>query len=254
MRPVIIAANWKMNKTFSEAIAYMDEFHYLAQKENLTAGSQIIIFPPFPYLLPVLEKTRGTETRVGAQNCHHESKGSFTGEISASMIRSLGADAVIIGHSERRKYFNEEDPMLGNKVMLAIHYGLEVVFCCGEQLEDREKGDHQKVIQDQLDQTILQLDPKEMKKVIIAYEPVWAIGTGKTATPDQAGEMHAFIREQVSKHFGKAYGEKQPILYGGSVKPGNAKELFNENDIDGALVGGASLDPQSFLSIIKAAS
>lgn len=138
--------------------------------------------------------------------------------------------------------------------MLAIHYGLEVVFCCGEQLEDREKGDHQKVIQDQLDQTILQLDPKEMKKVIIAYEPVWAIGTGKTATPDQAGEMHAFIREQVSKHFGKAYGEKQPILYGGSVKPGNAKELFNENDIDGALVGGASLDPQSFLSIIKAAS
>jgi triosephosphate isomerase (TIM) len=251
MRKRVIAGNWKMNKTSSEAIELANGL-----KRDIYAidDVDIILCPPFTALDEVGETIYGSNMALGGQNMHWENSGAWTGEISGPMLKDLGCAYVIIGHSERRQYFHESNDTVNKKTLAALHMGLVPIVCVGETLEEREKNKTFDVITDHVNNGLNGLTPEMAAKIIIAYEPVWAIGTGKTATPEQAQEVHAFIRGLLEKLFSKTTAQNMVILYGGSVKPANTKELVNQKDIDGALVGGASLDVKSFADIVKAAS
>jgi triosephosphate isomerase (TIM) len=247
MRKRIVAGNWKMNKNLDEARALAGE----VVKGDIPADVQVILAPPFPFILPVVEASKtNSRVAVAAQNCSNRDKGAFTGEVSASMIRSCGAEYVIIGHSERRLFFKEDSAELRQKLDMALANGLSPIYCVGEMLEERQEERAFDVVKDQLEDVLYDIDQASLEKIVVAYEPVWAIGTGHTATSEQAQEMHAFIRETLTGRYGKSAGTI-PILYGGSCNAQNAAELFACDDVDGGLIGGASLDSQIFLSIIN---
>jgi triosephosphate isomerase len=251
MRTKIVAGNWKMNKTLDEAIALSREV-----KAGLASGPpaacEVVLCVPFPFLAAVQSEVAGSTIKSGAQNCSEHDPGAYTGEVSAAMLKSMKTPYVIVGHSERRQYFGETDPLLAVKVTKALANGLTPIFCCGEPLQIRESGTHEALVKKQVEESLFGLSPDQLSKVVIAYEPVWAIGTGKTATSQQAQDMHAVIRGHVAGKFGQVVAGGIPILYGGSVKPDNAKELFSCPDVDGGLIGGASLKASDFLAIVRA--
>lgn len=251
MRTKIIAGNWKMNKTLEEAKALTAELITLAAEVKTEA--KIVLCVPFPYLLTTKDQLGNSRILVGAQNCSEHDAGAYTGEVSATMIKSIGIPYVILGHSERRQFFKEDGKLLATKVDKVLGQNLIPIFCCGEPLEIREKGTHEALVRQQVEESLFHLPADSIKKVVIAYEPVWAIGTGKTATSQQAQDMHAVIRKQLAAKYGDAVAQQIPILYGGSVKPDNAKELFACPDVDGGLVGGASLKAKDFIDIVKGA-
>lgn len=251
MRTKIVAGNWKMNKTFAEAKTLTSEVMALVASE-VKNTVKVVLCVPFPYLLSTKDQLGNSAISVGAQNCSEHDSGAYTGEVSALMLKSLGIPFVILGHSERRQYFGETNLLLAKKVDKALAHDLTPIFCCGEPLEIREKGAQEVLVSKQVEESLFHLSPDDVKKVVIAYEPVWAIGTGKTATSAQAQEMHAVIRKQLSLKFGQIVSQSISILYGGSVKPDNAKELFACPDVDGGLVGGASLKARDFVDIAKA--
>jgi triosephosphate isomerase (TIM) len=254
MRKKIVAGNWKMNKNLEEAIALIEEVITRAGDEEklIIENKLIILAPPFPFITEAVELTDQVETiKIAAQNCHSEEKGAFTGEVSAPMLRSAGAEYVIIGHSERRNIFKESDDFLAMKVNTALHHGLKPIFCCGELLPEREKNNHFHVVKQQLEKGLFHLSQKEFREIVIAYEPVWAIGTGVNATAGQAQEMHAYIRRLIEEKYNSAVSEDTVILYGGSCNAKNAAELFANPDVDGGLIGGASLIAQDFVTIVN---
>jgi triosephosphate isomerase len=251
MRTKIIAGNWKMNKTLEEGQALVTEIRGIVRDEH-TGKSQVVLCPPFTSLAAAARLLEGTGISLGAQNCHYEDNGAFTGEISPLMVKSTGAQYVIIGHSERRQYFGETGELLFKKTKAAIRHGLKVIFCVGETLKEREEKIFFKVVETQLQEGLFALDRKEFTSVVIAYEPVWAIGTGLTASPEQAQEMHNYIRKVIGMHYTEEIAETTSILYGGSMKPDNAAGLMAQADIDGGLIGGAALKARDFADIIKA--
>ena len=250
MRRKIIAGNWKMNNDVKETQNLLSKLSSGLSPDNLNCD--VIVCPPFTSIFEAHTLLKDTKIKLGAQNMHFEASGAFTGEISASMLKSVGCEFVILGHSERRTIFGETDEFINKKIKKAIENDLKPIFCVGELLEEREAGITEKIIERQVKAGLNNISPEEMGKVIIAYEPVWAIGTGKTASPEQAQEVHKFIRNLIKEKFGNSISDKIIIQYGGSVNSSNAKELLFQNDIDGALVGGASLKPDSFISIIQA--
>jgi triosephosphate isomerase len=247
MRKMIVAGNWKMNKTLQEGILLAKTVNDFF-KENPTEA-EVIVSPPFIHLSDISRLL--TDVQLSAQNCASEQSGAYTGEVSAEMVKSAGAGYVILGHSERRTYFGEEDELLKKKITQALLAGLKTIWCCGELLPEREAGKHFEVVRSQLETSLSGLTAQELSQVVIAYEPVWAIGTGVTATPDQAQEMHAYIRGLVRDHYGESAADHITILYGGSCKPSNAKELFANPDVDGGLIGGASLKADDFIAIVQ---
>ena len=252
MRKKIIAANWKMNMTSAEAASFMED---LALELKNFEGTDVVIVPPFtalPRLSEIISETPGIT--LGAQNMWHEASGAFTGEVSAAMLREFFTRYVVLGHSERRTIFGETDEIVNKKVKAAHAASLRPILCVGETLAERDSGKHHEVLAKQLKGSLAGLSTDQMLDTVIAYEPVWAIGTGRTATPEQAQEAHAFIRKTLAEMFDAPTAAKVRIQYGGSVKPDNAKELLHQADIDGALVGGASLDPRSFAKIVKASA
>ncbi|MGC1240857.1 MAG: triose-phosphate isomerase [Chryseosolibacter sp.] len=252
MRKKIVAGNWKMNKTFEEAGILTAEVMGMVADE-VKGNARVILCVPFPYLLSIKNQLgKNTRIEVGAQNCSEHEAGAYTGEVSAAMLRSIGIPYVILGHSERRQFFNEDGKLLAKKVDIALKYGLTPIFCCGEPLDVREKNEHEKLVKQQLEEALFHLDAASLEKTIIAYEPVWAIGTGKTATAQQAQDMHAVIRRHLASKYEQSVADNISILYGGSVNAANAKELFSCADVDGGLVGGASLKSREFTEIIKA--
>ncbi len=251
MRKKIVAGNWKMNKTLEEAHILTSELMGMVADE--VKGNVItILCTPFPYLLTIKNQLGTSTIKVGAQNCSEHDSGAYTGETSAVMLKSMGVPYVIIGHSERRQYFGEDGKLLAKKVDKALANNLTPIFCCGEPLDIREKGTHEALVKQQVEESLFHLSAESLEKVVIAYEPVWAIGTGKTATSQQAQDMHAVIRKHLASKYGQAIADKISILYGGSVKADNAKELFSCPDVDGGLVGGASLKSREFVEIVKA--
>jgi triosephosphate isomerase len=248
MRKKIVAGNWKMNKTLQEGI----ELARTINRQVVDNGVIIVLCTPYIHLTEVNSVITKDALFLGAQNCASETSGAFTGEISVDMIRSTGAEYVIIGHSERRSYYNENDALLNKKTKLALAAGLTPIFCCGEVLAERQANNHMKVVKTQIEKGLFDLSPEDFGKVIIAYEPVWAIGTGVNASSDQAQEMHKAIRELVAEKYGIQVADNTSILYGGSCKPSNAKELFANPDVDGGLIGGASLNTADFLAIVSA--
>ena len=249
MRKQMVAGNWKMNTTVAQGLALSQAL--MERISELPQGVTLVVAPPFTHLFPLGKQMEGSGIEVGAQNCAANQEGAYTGEVSAEMLASVGCTYVIIGHSERRTYYGEDDGVLTKKLTQALRAGVTPIFCIGEQLRERESERHFEVIHAQLKEVILTLNPSDFAKVVIAYEPVWAIGTGKTATAEQAQEIHAFIRKTLAGTFG-ALAVQTPILYGGSCKPSNAAELFAQADIDGGLIGGASLQAEDFLAIAKA--
>ena len=251
MRKKIVAGNWKMNMTFEEGQILTSEIVNMYKDENVK-DVIAILNPPFPHLFPV-KKLIGevAGVSIGAQNCSDKESGAFTGEVSAKILASFGVEYVIIGHSERREYFNEDNELLATKVKTALANGLKPIFCCGESLDIRTAGTHEPNVKFQLTQSLFDLSPEDFSKVVIAYEPIWAIGTGKTATADQAQEMHAALRRHIASKFGKEIADNTSILYGGSCNPKNAQEIFSKADVDGGLIGGASLKSRDFMDIIK---
>ncbi len=250
MRNPIIGGNWKMNKgTPSEAIEMLEELISLVKKID---SVDIVIVPPFTVLFSAIQTVKNTNIMVGAQNMYYEEKGAFTGEVSPVFLKKLGCKYVILGHSERRDIFNESDDLINKKLKKALKAGLNPIVCIGEHLEERETSRTKDVIENQFKLTFKDLKSEELNRVTIAYEPIWAIGTGKTATPEQAEEIHIFIRELIASIYGKNTAETVRIQYGGSIKPTNAKEIFKKENIDGGLVGGASLQSKSLYEIIKA--
>ncbi len=240
-----------MNKTYKESKALVKELKKSVKDLELD-NIRVIIAPPFVNLQKASKKTKDSIIEVAAQNMHQAENGAFTGEISANMLKSIYVNTVILGHSERREYFGETDELLVKKVGAALKNNLEIIFCFGEVLEDRKSGNHFKVVEKQIKKALFHLNSNSWKKIILAYEPVWAIGTGETASPGQAQEMHAFIRELVAERYISDVAEEVSILYGGSVKPSNAKEIFSKEDVDGGLIGGASLNVNDFTALIKA--
>lgn len=251
MRTKVVAGNWKMNKTLSESKKLAKQIVKKVANKSLK-NTRVIIAPTFVNLERVVKRTKNTVVEIAAQNMHFEKNGAFTGEISADMLQSIGVNIVILGHSERREYFNETDTLLAKKVNTALANSMEVIFCFGEVLEDRKTNDHFKVVESQIKNALFHLKEKDWKNIILAYEPVWAIGTGETATPEQAQEIHAFVRKIIAEKYTKNIADKIPILYGGSVKPTNAKEIFSKTDVDGGLIGGAALNAEDFEAIINA--
>jgi triosephosphate isomerase len=251
MRKKIIAANWKMNMTQGEATSFVETF--LLEIGDLDEV-EVVIVPPFTAIAKVTEALGAAQNiKVGAQNMHWERNGAFTGEISPAMLRDLFVRYVVLGHSERRTLFGETDEIVNRKARAAHEAMLRPIVCVGETLEERERGDVEKILGTQLSGSLAGLGAKEMQETVVAYEPVWAIGTGKTATAEQAQEAHAFIRRTLAEISDRATADKMRIQYGGSVKPDNARTLMSQPDIDGALVGGASLDPRGFAQIVKGA-
>jgi triosephosphate isomerase len=250
IRKKLIAGNWKMNKTSADAVQLAQD---LVTEIGKVVDIDIVICPPFTSLESVGKAIDGSTVKLGAQNMHHEANGAFTGEISAPMLRAFFATHVILGHSERRQYFSETDASVNKKVIAALKNQLRPILCVGETLAEREAGSTLKVVQTQLEAGLEGVSKDLATSVVIAYEPVWAIGTGKVATTEQAQEVHAFIRSLLTKLFGDAISQKVRILYGGSMKPANAAELLALPDVDGGLVGGASLDPEDFAAIVEAA-
>jgi len=251
MRKKMIAGNWKMHKTNPEAIQLATQIKDGPRLKN-SLQTSVLVCPPFTALSSVCEALQGSQVKVGGQNLFWEEEGAFTGEVSAKMIKSTGADYVIVGHSERRRYFDEDERVIHKKIKLALAGGLKVVHCIGETLEEREQNLTKDIVGNQVEWDLKGLDDSDLKHITIAYEPVWAIGTGKTATPDQAEEIHAFIREIIEVLFSAETAQQMTLLYGGSVKPENAASLLSQPNIDGALVGGACLNADSFLAIIEA--
>ena len=250
MRRKIIAGNWKMNNDLKETQNLISK---LSSGLPGDINCDVIVCPPFTSLSEANSLLKDTRIKLGAQNMYFETSGAYTGEISADMLKSVGCEYVILGHSERRNIFGETDELINKKIKKAISGGLKAIFCVGELLEERESGVMEEVIERQVDGGLNGIAPDEMSKVIIAYEPVWAIGTGKTASPQQAQEVHALIRKLINEKYGEAISDNIVIQYGGSVKPDNAKELLSQKDIDGALVGGACLKAESFIGIIQGA-
>jgi triosephosphate isomerase (TIM) len=251
MRNKIVAGNWKMNLSLTEGVKLAGEIHNYFQK-NPSKRAEAVLCPPFIHLASISDILKSGKVLLGAQNCASEISGAFTGEVSCDMIKSTGADYVIIGHSERRTYYNEDDNLLNKKTALALKSGLKVIFCCGEVLKEREQNIFYEVVKRQMEVGLFSLTKEDLKRIVIAYEPVWAIGTGLTATPGQAQEMHSFIRNLVAGKYGKETADQTTILYGGSCKPSNAKELFAMPDVDGGLIGGASLKKEDFCAIVEA--
>ncbi|GAA0725207.1 triose-phosphate isomerase [Aquimarina litoralis] len=246
MRAKIVAGNWKMNKNLADTGVLLSE---LKEKLNTSTEAQVIVAPTFTNLYYAFEELKGSNIGVAAQNMHQAESGAFTGEISVDMLSSIGVKTVILGHSERRAYFGETDELLAEKVTTALKHGMTIIFCFGEELEERKSDNHFNVVESQLKNALFKLDSEAWKQIVLAYEPVWAIGTGETASPEQAQEMHAFIRKTIAEAYTTEIAEEVSILYGGSVKPNNAKEIFAKPDVDGGLIGGASLDAESFSAI-----
>lgn len=249
LRPVVIAGNWKMNKTRSEAKALIEEIKPLVKD----AACEVVVCVPFTNLETALDAVKGSNIKVGAQNCHFENSGAFTGEISAVMLKEMGVDYVIIGHSERRQYFGETDVTVNKRTKAALAQGLKVILCVGELLNEREQNITEEIVSLQTKIALSDITAEQMKDIVIAYEPVWAIGTGKTATSAQADEVCAFIRKVVAGLYDNAVADAVTIQYGGSMNAANAKELLSMNDVDGGLIGGASLKAIDFNEIVKAA-
>ncbi len=247
MRKPIIAGNWKMTMSIAEA----REFVAVIKDKVTGTDVEAVLCAPFTMLKDLKEATAGTQIKVGAQNMHFEESGAFTGEISPSMLKELAVDYVIIGHSERRQYFNETDETVNKKVLKALEHAILPIMCCGETLEQRDAEKTKDVVKEQVEKGLAGVDKADLVKVVIAYEPIWAIGTGKTATSTQANEVITYIRKVVADMFDAELAAKVRIQYGGSVKPANVAEIMNESDIDGALVGGASLQPESYLGLVN---
>ncbi|NBP67403.1 MAG: triose-phosphate isomerase [Cytophagia bacterium] len=252
MRNKIVAGNWKMNKTFQEAKTLTSELLGMINDE-VQGNVKVVLCVPFPYI-DAVHQLLGKHQRVsvGAQNCSEQSAGAFTGEVAAPMLKSMDIPYVIIGHSERRQYFGESGALLAKKVDIALANNLTPIYCCGEQLEVRERNEHEALVRKQVEESLFHLAAEALQKVVIAYEPVWAIGTGKTASSQQAQDMHAVIRQHIAGKYGKTVADTITILYGGSVNAANASELFACPDVDGGLVGGASLKSREFTDIVKA--
>ncbi|MEJ6791838.1 MAG: triose-phosphate isomerase [Lacinutrix sp.] len=248
MRKNIVAGNWKMNNDLPETEALISDL--LKQKQ--TSNAEVIIAPTAVNLYQAFNATRNSNIEVVAQNMHFAENGAYTGEISAAMLKSVGVNTVIIGHSERRAYFNETDDLLAKKVDTALKNDLRVIFCFGEELNDRKSGNHETVVENQIKNALFHREASAFKNIILAYEPVWAIGTGETASPEQAQDMHKYIRQTLNTKYGKEVSQDMTILYGGSVKPANAKEIFSKPDVDGGLIGGAALKAEDFYAIINA--
>lgn len=249
MRHKIVAGNWKMNKNAEET---EDLLNALIDQLPVDKEVEIIVAPTFVNLASAVEHVEFTNISVAAQNMHQAENGAYTGEVSADMLRSIGVNTVILGHSERRSIFHETDAIIANKVDKALQHRMRVIFCFGEELKDRQSNQHFVVVENQLRDGLFHLNKEDWESIVLAYEPVWAIGTGETATPEQAQEMHEFIRETIRKAFGSQIAEDISILYGGSVKPDNAKEIFSKPDVDGGLIGGASLQAKDFAAIVNA--
>ena len=247
-RTSLIAGNWKMFKTPREAEAFA---RLLVDRLTIPPGREAVVAPAFPSLVPVAAVLRESGLRLAAQNVHEERQGAFTGEVSAEMLRDAGCDFVIVGHSERRTYFGETDALINRKIVTVLAVRLKPIFCLGETLAERERGETLTVISRQLKEGLKNIVPDDIQRLVIAYEPVWAIGTGKTAAPEQAQEVHAFIRSEIEGRYGSDAARRIRIIYGGSVNPGNIGKLMAERDIDGALVGGASLTVDSFAEIVN---
>lgn len=248
MRKQIIAGNWKMNND------YVDSELFVAKllKELKHTTTEVIIAPPFTSLLTSSNSVKGTQVIVAAQNMHFAENGAYTGEVSAGMLKSVGVKTVILGHSERRAYFNETDAILAKKVDTALAHDMRTIFCFGEELEDRKSGNEEAVVEAQIKNALFHLPASAWEHIVLAYEPVWAIGTGETASPEQAQDMHAFIRQTIANKYSAELAAEVSVLYGGSVKPANAKEIFSKTDVDGGLIGGAALDVEQFTAIINA--
>jgi len=250
MRKQIAAANWKMNCTYQQAEKLLDDV--LGAEIALADHQQAIFAVPFPYLIMSKSEVNGEKGySVAAQNCYHKKSGAFTGEISVEMLHSIGIGYCVIGHSERREYFDESNAVLAQKLDLCLEYGITPIFCCGESLNIREAGTQNRFVEVQLQEALFHLSESAIKNIVIAYEPIWAIGTGKTASSAQAQEMHAHLRSVLAGKYGNAIAADISILYGGSVKANNAKEIFSQPDVDGGLVGGASLNAEEFATIIR---
>jgi len=247
MRSKIVAGNWKMNKNLEETNALLAE---LVQKMPHTSA-EVMVAPTFVNLSSAVQAVAGSKIEVAAQNMHFEESGAFTGEIAPGMLKNIGVNTVILGHSERRAYFGETDDLLKKKVDTALAQGMRIIFCFGEELDDRKAGKHFDLVESQLKNALFHLPADAWKQIVLAYEPVWAIGTGETASPEQAQEMHAFIRKTLEASFGSEIAQGVTILYGGSVKPGNAAEIFSKPDVDGGLIGGAALKADDFIGIIN---
>lgn len=250
MRKNIVAGNWKMNKTLQEGVALATELKEILKNEK--PNCEVIIGTPFIHLATVAEVIKGSVIKLSAENCADKESGAYTGEVSAAMVKSTGAEYCILGHSERRQYYHETYDILKEKVLLALANGLKPIFCIGELKEEREAGKQNEVVKAQLEGSVFNLSAEDFSKLVLAYEPVWAIGTGLTATSDQAEEIHAYIRSLIAAKYGNEVADNTTILYGGSCKASNAKELFSKPDVDGGLIGGASLKAPDFKGIIDA--
>jgi triosephosphate isomerase len=252
MRKYIVAGNWKMNTTPSEGVKLASEINEKLTAKQANDNCGVVIAPPYTHLSEVSKVIDTDKICLAAQNCASEENGAYTGEVAISMLKEIGVQAVIIGHSERRSYYNEDDDLLNKKVKIVLNSGLKPIFCCGEVLSEREAKKHFEVVKTQVEKALFDLTPQQFDNVIIAYEPVWAIGTGVVASSEQAQEMHAYIRKLITDKFGKEVAQNTTILYGGSCKPSNAEELFTNEDVDGGLIGGASLNADDFMGIIDA--
>jgi triosephosphate isomerase len=247
MRKKIVAGNWKMNNNLSETIKLIDDLKIHINGNNV----KVMIAPAFTFLQTAVKQIDGYDIEVISQNVNNNDSGAYTGEVSTKMLKSIGVNTTLIGHSERRAYYNEDDELLLNKLKHSIECGMNVIFCFGEELSDRKSQNHFTVVKNQLDNTVMKVDKNSWKKIILAYEPVWAIGTGETASAEQAQEMHEYVRKCISESFGKEISNNVSILYGGSVKPNNASEIFSKKDVDGGLIGGAALNASDFSKIVE---
>lgn len=248
MRKHIVAGNWKMNNDLPLTEALISEL----KKQTKTSDAEVMIAPTFVNLYNASEVLKQDNIEVIAQNMHFAENGAYTGEISASMLKSIGVDTVILGHSERRAYYNETNASLVKKVDAALANNMRSIFCFGEELADRKSGNHEAVVESQIKEALFHLEADAFANIVLAYEPVWAIGTGETASPEQAQDMHAFIRKTLADKYGASTADSVSILYGGSVKPNNAKEIFSKPDVDGGLIGGAALNAEDFFAIVNA--
>ncbi|UPS90456.1 triose-phosphate isomerase [Bizionia sp. M204] len=248
MRKQIVAGNWKMNNDLSQTELLITNL----KRQVKTSEAEMMIAPSFTNLWSAFESLREYDVEVIAQNMHFAESGAYTGEVSAGMLKSVGIQTVILGHSERRAYFNETDDLLAEKVDAALKNDMRVIFCFGEELADRKSNNHETVVENQIKNGLFHLDADAFKTIVLAYEPVWAIGTGETASPEQAQDMHAFIRKTLTNKYGQSVADSVSILYGGSVKPNNAQEIFSKPDVDGGLIGGAALNADDFMTIVNA--